>query len=191
MNILFLLLLVLDLPSLILSLRFNIPRADGPPSLGIRRVDFSQHVNGKSFRWYFFTSVVTYSENVQKLFPEEAQVAGLAYQAYDEAFALLVDDIHKIEGMNVLLVGNQAIFSSPLKVSYGSVKDAGVQKAPNFFYEIVPTTAAIRQQLLACSIADGRNGIEKHSTKGNCGEIVGMQVGNTQYVVHRHPDDLS
>jgi hypothetical protein len=183
MNLLFLLLFVLDIPYLALSLRFNTPRANDPPSLGIQRVEFSQLYNGKPWRWYFYTSVVKYSDDVQKLFPEDAQIAGLAFQAFDEASALNRDRSHPFTGMNVLLVGNQAIFSSPLRSKHGNSDVHGKNVvAPNFFYDIVPTTAPIRQQLLACAIADGRRGTFLHSTKGNCGEILGMQVS---YITQR------
>ncbi|KAF1849906.1 uncharacterized protein K460DRAFT_350038 [Cucurbitaria berberidis CBS 394.84] len=157
------------------SLRFIIPRAD-PPQLGIQRSTFTQHTHGgKLYNWYMYSAVVTYSDNVNTLFKDDAQVAGLAYQAFEEALRLSQDPF-SVTGVAVLLVGNQAIFATTLK-NFGNtgVLDTRYQFPPNFFYDIIPSNAALHQQLLACQIAYGGRNF-KHIHKGNCGEIVAMQI---------------
>jgi hypothetical protein len=182
MNTLFLLLFLLDLPFLVLSFRFNVPRADTSPPLGIQRTIFTQQLTSKPYNWFFYGSVVTFDENFDKLFPEDAQVAGLAYQAFEEYKRLMPENRYATAGMNVLLIGNEAIFSYPLRQTGNIGARAEEQEVPAFFYDIVPANAEVHQQLLACRLQMNIPGVkDRHNTNEICGEIVGMQVGCPQH----------
>jgi hypothetical protein len=155
------------------SLRFLAPRTQ---SLGITRQVFTQNTHGgRPYNWYFYNAVVTYSDQATKLFPNDAQVAALVYQGYQEAKSLSNTE-YVVSGMCVLLVGDQAIFASTLRgTGNEGVIDKSNEIPPNFFYDIIPADAPLQKQLLECKIAFGgsRN---RHRTNGNCGEIVAMQV---------------
>ncbi|CAO2647108.1 Nn.00g080300.m01.CDS01 [Neocucurbitaria sp. VM-36] len=174
----FLFLFFISLISSVQPFRFVAPRAEPPPSLGIRRTIFTQQVGGKPYKWYTYGAVVTYNDKVAKLFPEDAQIAGLAYQAWGEAKELNSDDDYPFAGMSVLLVDNQAIFASPLKQTgnQGVIAHTDGQPSPFFFEDIVPANAPVKQQLLACALENNREGKSRHNTHGNCGEIVTMQM---------------
>jgi hypothetical protein len=152
------------------SLRFLVPRTQ---SLGITRQVFTQNTHGgRPFNWYFYNAVVTYSDQATNLFPNDEQVAGLAYQGYQEAYALSLGTDFSVTGVCVLLVGDQAIFASTLR----GTGNRGVEIAPNFFYDIIPTDAPLQKQLLECQLSFGGPNNNPHSTNGNCGEILAMQV---------------
>lgn len=123
---------------------------------------------------------MTYDDEVNKLFPEDAQIAGLAYQASVEAGAIDSDPRYQVAGMAVLLVGKQAIFASTLRTIGNSGVRHQDQRAPNFFEDIIPASAPMKQQLLACALQNGSNGKNQHENKGNCGETVAMQVSFAQ-----------
>ncbi|KAH9864718.1 hypothetical protein J1614_010654 [Plenodomus biglobosus] len=172
MNLIFSLFYLLSIFHLVEPLRFLQPRA-GPQPLGIQPIVFQKFWKGKPHDFYFFSSIVTYPGNVRELFPTDEQLGGLVKQAFDEAVGQSSETHLAPSGMGLLVVGNQAIFSSPLISQYPQGVDKEGEK-PQFFYDIVPSSSEVRQQLLECVIKDAIN--ERHSHGGRCGEIVAMQT---------------
>ncbi|KAI8938762.1 hypothetical protein NX059_004628 [Plenodomus lindquistii] len=170
------------------TLSFAVPRAD-PPDLGIEFQDFEMPWKKESYKWFFYSSVVTYSEDVNDLFKTDAQVVGLVQQAVEEAQRLQIAraDETRIVGMSVLLVGKEATFASTLR-SYPNQQNKRKrdEKAPSFVYDILPTDGPLANELLACQISHkaSTNVNTRHAVEANCGEIIAMQLWHLA-----HPDE--